>query len=197
MRRRSRAHAAGDPGVTVADFRFAPGTTTVQVGQTITWINEGPSAHTATAHDHSFDTGVLGKGASASHTFTRAGTFAYYCSIHRFMHGTIVVVAAATSTPQRSAASTGPGSPSSPAATTPARPANGSAAVPGAPTATGTVGSRALPPTGLELPAIAGAGLLLLGLGLLGAGVSARSARRAGRREPVGGREGCTPPRRH
>ena len=95
----SRAHAAGDPGVTIADFQFTPGTTTVHLGDTITWTNNGPSAHTATARNGSFDTGVLQKGASASHTFTQAGTFNYYCKIHPFMHGTIEVLAATTTTP--------------------------------------------------------------------------------------------------
>ena len=64
----------------------------------MTWLNNGPSAHTATADDGSFNTGVLPKGHSASHTFTKAGTFTYICSIHPFMHGTVVVLANTTST---------------------------------------------------------------------------------------------------
>jgi plastocyanin len=91
-----RARAAADPGVTISDFRFTASTVTVHACQTITWTNDGPSSHTATARDGSFDTGILKKGASASHTFTRPGTFTYYCRIHPFMHGTVIVQPAIT-----------------------------------------------------------------------------------------------------
>ncbi len=92
------AHVAGDPGVTIADFHFSPASTTIHVGDTITWSNSGPSSHTATARNGSFNTGILKKGQSASHTFTQPGTFAYVCQIHPFMHGTIIVLAGTTST---------------------------------------------------------------------------------------------------
>jgi plastocyanin len=87
-----RGSRAAHPVVTIADFTFPPSSITVQVGDTVAWTNEGPSAHTPTAQDGSFNTGVLGKGASASHTFTTAGTFTYICQIHPFTHGTIVVL---------------------------------------------------------------------------------------------------------
>ena len=70
---------------------FFPQTVTIHVGDTVTWTNAGPSEHSATAYDHSFNTGLLKKGSSASHTFTQAGTVTYFCSIHPFMHGTVVV----------------------------------------------------------------------------------------------------------
>ena len=141
---RVTAHVAGDPGVTVADFHFSPATTTVHVGDTITWTNDGPSSHTATAHGGSFDTGVLKKGQSASHTFTQPGTFSYFCQIHPFMHGTIVVLAAATTTTT---------STTTPTATTPTAT---TAATPTGPT---------LPSTGFNVLAALGTGLLLVCLG--------------------------------
>jgi plastocyanin len=100
----TRAHAARDPSDTISDYKFTPGSLTIHVGDTVTWTNDGPSAHTATANDHSFDTGILQKAQSGSHTFSQAGTFAYFCTIHPFMHGTIVVLAASTSstTPNQS-----------------------------------------------------------------------------------------------
>ena len=85
------AHAASDPADTIADYSFSPATITVSVGDTVTWTNQGKQPHTATASDGSFNTGTLHTGQSASHTFTKAGTFAYICSIHPFMHGTVVV----------------------------------------------------------------------------------------------------------
>jgi plastocyanin len=137
-----KAHSARDPGDTISDFKFSPGSLTIHAGDTVTWSNAGPSSHTATANNGSFTTGVLAKGASASHTFTTAGTFSYFCTIHPFMHGTIVVLASTTtSTP-----STTPGTTTTPTATT----ASGSG----------------LPNTGLDLVATALCGLALGGVGL-------------------------------
>ena len=79
--RRSRAaHVAGDdPSDTISDFKFTPATITIHAGDTITWTNVGPTEHTATASNGSFNTGILKKGRSASHTFTQPGTYAYIC----------------------------------------------------------------------------------------------------------------------
>jgi plastocyanin len=155
---RVTAHVAGDPGVTVADFHFSPAATTIHVGDTITWSNAGPSSHTATAHGGSFDTGVLKKGQSASHTFTQAGTFTYFCQIHPFMHGTIVVLAATTT---KSAATTPTAT--TPAATTPT--ATTAATTPTATTAAAAPTGPTLPSTGFNVLTALGAGVLLVGLG--------------------------------
>lgn len=137
----------------ITDFKFSPGTTTVQIGDTITWTNSGPSPHTATANGGSFDTGTLGKGASSSHTFTQPGTFAYICKIHPFMHGTVVVLAASTTPASNSA-----GGPST--KSTGASPPTAAAAKPSARAPT-------LPLTGLDVPALVTVGLGLLALGRL------------------------------
>jgi plastocyanin len=89
------ALAAASTGVTISDFKFSPAGVTVNVGDTVTWSNAGPTGHSATANDGSFDTGILQKGSSGSHTFSQAGTFSYFCKPHPFMKGTITVVAAA------------------------------------------------------------------------------------------------------
>jgi plastocyanin len=163
------AHSASDPAVTIADFHFTPPTTTVHVGDAITWTNDGPSAHTATAKDGSFNTGTLSKGQSASHTFTKPGTYAYVCTIHPFMHGTITVLAAATtapapatttsSTPSTTNVTTSP-STTSPAATATATTA-GSATTAGAATA-----KPSLPVTGLDALGPIAVGAILFGCGL-------------------------------
>jgi LPXTG-motif cell wall-anchored protein len=89
-----RAIAAASGSVTIADFNFAPATITINEGDTVTWNNNGPTPHSATASDGSFDTGILKKGASSSHTFSQAGSFSYFCKPHPFMKGTVVVQAA-------------------------------------------------------------------------------------------------------
>jgi plastocyanin len=162
-RRAHTAHAAGDPGDTISDFKFSPATITIHVGDTITWTNVGPTEHTATANNGSFNTGILKKGASASHTFTQAGTFAYICTIHPFMHGTVVVVGnTASSTPTTSApATTTPTSSPSTSATTASNSTSSGSSAPA------TSGAATLPVTGLGLERVAAAGALLLGAGLL------------------------------
>ena len=84
---------AADTTIPIADFAFPP-TTTVQVGDTVTWNNTSGVAHTATADGGSFDTGSIADGASGSVTFAAAGTFPYHCTIHPAMVGSIVVEAA-------------------------------------------------------------------------------------------------------
>jgi plastocyanin len=91
---RPKAVAAASATVTIRDFEFAPAQVTIDVGDTVTWTNEGPTAHSATAEDGSFDTGVYGEGRSRSHTFDQAGTFSYICTPHPFMKGTVTVRAA-------------------------------------------------------------------------------------------------------
>jgi plastocyanin len=91
-----RATAAADTGVTISDFQFAPASVTIDVGDTVTWTNEGPTPHSATADDRSFDTGIFEAGQSRSHTFDEAGTFAYFCTPHPNMRGTVTVRAAST-----------------------------------------------------------------------------------------------------
>jgi plastocyanin len=181
----SVARAAGDPGVTIADFHFSPGTTTVHVGDAITWTNDGPSPHSATANNGSFDTGVLQKGASASHTFTQAGTFTYFCKVHPFMHGTIVVLAAATTTTTTSTTSTSSGTGTAGTGgtgSTGGRSRNGGGTGSGQPasssgsapaTSSGSSSNQSLPATGLNL-----ALSVSLALGLVGLGLALRRAAR-------------------
>jgi plastocyanin len=85
---------AADSAVAIAGFSFSPATVTIQVGDSVTWTNQDSTAHTATGSG-GFDTGSLGNGESAAVTFDTAGTFAYVCSIHPQMSGTVVVEAAA------------------------------------------------------------------------------------------------------
>jgi plastocyanin len=149
--RTPRAHSAAVHAATIAGFAFHPGSITVTVGDTISWTNDDSAPHTATADDGSFDTGQLAKGASGSHTFTSPGTFAYHCTIHPSMHGTVTVVAAAGGT------STPPASTSTP--TTPSTSAPDSSTAP----ARATLPRTGWNPAGA---AVLGAGLLLAGCAL-------------------------------
>jgi plastocyanin len=69
----------------------------VPVGGTITWTNQGSQGHSVTAGDGSFDSGVVAPGASATIQFDTPGVFAYVCTPHPWMKGTVVVSADASS----------------------------------------------------------------------------------------------------
>jgi plastocyanin len=75
----------------IADFAFSPDQTEVPVGTELTWTNDDPTAHTVTADDGSFDSGVLDSGSRFSFVFDRPGTFTYACAIHPSMRGTVLV----------------------------------------------------------------------------------------------------------
>lgn len=73
---------------------YSPSPDTVLVGQTVAWHNADATTHTATANGGAFNTGnVGGGGTSAAIPMNTVGTFAYHCSIHPTMTGTLVVLA--------------------------------------------------------------------------------------------------------
>jgi plastocyanin len=84
--------AAKAEKVQIVEFSYEPDPVVVQVGGKVTWQNQDPAPHTATADDGSFDTGTIEKGKLGSATFKEAGTFTYFCEIHPTMHGTVEVV---------------------------------------------------------------------------------------------------------
>jgi plastocyanin len=83
---------AGSSAVKISNFKFSPASVTVKHGARITVTNQDSTAHTATADDgHSFDTGTLADGASKTISVSKPGSYPYHCTIHSFMHGTLVV----------------------------------------------------------------------------------------------------------
>jgi len=77
--------------IKIDNFSFAPGTFTVAVGTTVTWINHDDIPHTAVSTDGVFKSKVMDTDEKFSYTFTKAGSYPYFCSIHPKMTGTIVV----------------------------------------------------------------------------------------------------------
>jgi len=80
----------GTAAVTIADFAYDPATTNVTVGTTVTWTNDDSVAHTVT-FDAGPDSGNMSQGSNFSNTFSEAGSFAYHCTIHPSMSGTVSV----------------------------------------------------------------------------------------------------------
>jgi quinohemoprotein ethanol dehydrogenase len=75
----------------VDDYFFTPSRIQVNVGDTVTWQNNGPSVHTATESKGVWDTGDIAPGESKSVTFDAAGTYVYNCSPHPWMIGQVIV----------------------------------------------------------------------------------------------------------
>ena len=82
------------PAVQIKNFSFVPQTLTVRAGARVTFTNDDDEPHTVTAVDKSFDSEGLDLHKSWQHTFTKPGTYAYFCEMHPYMKGRIVVVAA-------------------------------------------------------------------------------------------------------
>jgi plastocyanin len=71
---------------------FSPANFTVKAGSTVTWVNHDGSSHTVTSQGSTlFDSGDVPTGGTFSYKFTQPGTYKYYCTIHPWMTGTIVV----------------------------------------------------------------------------------------------------------
>jgi plastocyanin len=160
---RAVARAAG--GDTISDFKFTPSTVTVTAGESVTWTNSGPAAHSATADDGSFDTGILRKGTSGSHTFTRAGTYTFHCTPHPFMTGKVVVVAASSGGGGNS--SGGSGSTSGSGSSASGSAGAGSSSSDAGSSTTGNSSSSSLPNTGADVGAVALLGAIRVGGGMV------------------------------
>ena len=71
---------------------FAPTVLHVQVGDTVTWSNLDPVAHTVSGANVAWGNYIeVQQGQSVSHQFTEAGAYPYYCFLHPGMIGAIVV----------------------------------------------------------------------------------------------------------
>jgi plastocyanin len=83
---------AATEDVAIVDFAFAPQIIVIEDDSTIVWENTGAVAHTVTAANGRFDSGSLALGDTFEQTFDEPVTLSYFCSIHPFMVGTIVVL---------------------------------------------------------------------------------------------------------
>ena len=77
--------------VKIDNFSFTPATTTVPVGTTVTWTNRDDVPHTVVSDDKIFKSKVLDTDEKFSYTFTKPGTYSYFCSVHPKMTAKIVV----------------------------------------------------------------------------------------------------------
>jgi len=81
---------AEDTKVSIDNFTFSPAELTVKVGTTVTWTNHDDIPH-AVVSAGKFRSKTLDTDDSFSFTFTAAGDYKYFCSLHPHMTGMIKV----------------------------------------------------------------------------------------------------------
>ena len=100
--------------VDIKNYAFSPASLTVSVGNTVTWTNEDTAPHTVTVTDgpEKFASPTLQQGQTFSYTFTKAGTYSYYCAVHPDMKASVTVQGSTppptTTTPPPSTTTTAP-----------------------------------------------------------------------------------------
>jgi len=77
--------------INIDNFAFAPPDLTVAAGTTVTWKNEDDEVHRVADDHKGFSSAALDTDDSFSHTFATPGIYHYFCSIHPYMVGKIVV----------------------------------------------------------------------------------------------------------
>jgi len=88
------AYASAPTTVEISNDAFHPAKLTIAAGQTVTFTNHDDDAHTVTSSDGAFDSKGIDTGQTWRYTFSKPGTYAYFCALHPFMKATIVVKAA-------------------------------------------------------------------------------------------------------
>jgi plastocyanin len=83
------AHAE-ESKVTIDNFTFSPATLKVKVGDTVTWSNHDDIPHTVVSAGK-FRSKAMDTDGTFSFTFTAAGEYKYFCSLHPHMTGAITV----------------------------------------------------------------------------------------------------------
>jgi plastocyanin len=77
--------------VTIDNFTFSPKELTVAVGTTVKWVNHDDTPHTVVEKKTTFRSKALDTDDSYSFTFASAGTFDYFCALHPYMVGKVIV----------------------------------------------------------------------------------------------------------
>ena len=83
--------AAATHTVVMEGTSFQPADLKIAAGDTVVWVNKDPFPHTATSKNGDFDSKEIESGKSWKYTFKAKGDFAYLCTLHPPMKGTVKV----------------------------------------------------------------------------------------------------------
>lgn len=95
---------ASSPGCETTHECFTPSEVTIDVGSEVVWSNDDSASHTVTSGDPkngpdgTFNSDLFLAGKTFSHTFDEAGKFSYFCQVHPWMQGSVIVQEAQGST---------------------------------------------------------------------------------------------------
>jgi plastocyanin len=92
----STSVSIGPGSSTLTTDAFSPNPIQVSVGTTVTWTNNDAQPHTVSSGENAtpnglFDSPIMAPKATFEHTFTEAGEFPYFCTLHPNMVGTVSV----------------------------------------------------------------------------------------------------------
>ena len=85
------AGAANSAAVQIDNFHYSPPMLVVSPGTTVTWKNDDDSPHSVREKDGKFKSSALDTDDTFSQTFTAPGEYEYFCSIHPYMTGKVIV----------------------------------------------------------------------------------------------------------
>jgi plastocyanin len=83
--------SAAETAIKIDNFSFTPATVTIPAGTTVRWTNRDDIPHTVVSDDKMFKSKALDTDEQFTYTFTKPGTYSYFCSIHPKMTGKVVV----------------------------------------------------------------------------------------------------------
>ena len=87
---------ASRPGCEEADRCYIPSVIAIDFGNKVTWVNEDSAFHTVTSGFYGepselFDSGHLDPYESFTFDFDEKGTYDYFCTLHPWMNGQVIV----------------------------------------------------------------------------------------------------------
>jgi plastocyanin len=82
---------APGPRIEIRGHKYSPATITVPVGTTIAWVNHDDEVHTVFSTTQAFTSPAIETDETYSHTFSKPGTYPYFCTLHPLMTGTVIV----------------------------------------------------------------------------------------------------------
>lgn len=82
---------AEDQQIGIKDHHFSPASITIPMGTKVIWTNHDADPHTIVGQNNTFHSNVLDTNDHYDHTFSTAGTYTYFCTLHPTMVGSIIV----------------------------------------------------------------------------------------------------------
>ncbi|MCE9653125.1 MAG: cupredoxin domain-containing protein [Nitrosarchaeum sp.] len=84
------------PGCEKTDSCYTPSKIVIKQGNSVTWVNEDSAFHSVTSGHYSepsglFDSGYLDPEESFTFIFENVGTYDYFCTLHPWMKGQVIV----------------------------------------------------------------------------------------------------------